>query len=481
MSISSAMLAGVTGLVSNSSALAAISDNIANSNTVGYKRVGIDFTSLVNAGATGEYAAGGVSTATQHFISQQGSLQATSSVTDLAISGNGFFVTSTKAAGLTASDPRFFTRAGSFSIDSNGYLKNAGGLYLQGWPADSNGVVTPDSANLGALVPINILQGGSTAQPTTNGAITANLNADQAISLASQHAGAGAVATPGYNADVDPATSPVIEVSMAEYANDPSTGVKPDFSITVPVSDSKGGSRNLVVDFLKSNTANQWYAEVRADPSSAVETDPNLPPGLIESGVVAFNPDGTLDVGNTTLSTTLALGASSAAAPAAGAGEGAVKWATGLGINGQTVDVDLSKLSQLSAPSSVGQVATNGTASGGISGVTINNQGVVTAVYDNGTTRTLAQIALATFPNPNGLKSAAADAYQDSLESGAVTLKTAGTAGAGSISPSSLEASTVDLSSEFTGLITTQQAYSAASKIISTADQMIQVLLGLKQ
>ena len=481
MSISSAMLAGVTGLVSNSSALAAISDNIANSNTVGYKRVGIDFTSLVNAGATGEYAAGGVSTATQHFISQQGSLQATSSVTDLAISGNGFFVTSTKAAGLTASDPRYFTRAGAFTIDQNGYLKNATGLYLQGWPADPNGQITPDSANLTSLVPINILQVGSSAQPTTSGAIDSNLNADQAISTAAQNAGAGTVATPGYNPDVNPATSPVVETSMTEYANNPATGVKPDFSITLPVSDSKGGSRNLIVDFLKSNTANQWYAEVRADPPSAVETDPNLSQGLIESGLVAFHPDGTLDTTNTTLSGTIALAASSATTPAAGSGEGTVKWATALGINGQSITVDLSKLSQLSAPSSVAGVTTNGTASGGISGVSVDNQGRVTAVYDNGTTRTLAQVALATFPNPDGLASIDGDAYQQSLASGAVTLKTAGTAGAGSISPSSLEASTVDLSSEFTGLITTQQAYSAASKIISTADQMIQVLLGLKQ
>ena len=481
MSISSAMLAGVTGLVSNSSALAAISDNIANSNTIGYKRVGIDFTSLVNAGATGEYAAGGVSTATQHFITQQGSLQATSSVTDLAISGNGFFVTSTKAAGLNASDPRYFTRAGAFTIDQNGYLKNAAGLYLQGWPADVNGAITPDSANLTSLVPINILQVGSSAQPTTSGAIDANINADQAVSTAAQKAGAGSVATPGYNADVDPATSPVVEASMTEYANDPATGVKPDFSITIPVSDSKGGSRNLIVDFLKSNTANQWYAEVRADPPSAVETDPNLSQGLIESGVVAFNPDGTLDTTNTTLSSTITLKASSATTPAGGSGEAAVKWATGLGINGQSIDLDFSKLSQLSAPSSVAGVTTNGTASGGISGVSINNQGMVTAVYDNGTTRTLAQVALATFPNPDGLASVDGDAYQQSLASGAVTLKTAGSAGAGSISPSSLEASTVDLSSEFTGLITTQQAYSAASKIISTADQMIQVLLGLKQ
>ena len=481
MSISSAMLAGVTGLVSNSSALAAISDNIANANTVGYKRVGIDFTSLVNTGATGEYAAGGVNTTTQHFVGQQGSLTATSSTTDLAISGDGFFVTSGQATKLSSSDPAYFTRAGSFTVDQNGNLKNAAGLYLQGWQADSNGNITADSANLSSLSPINILQVANTAQPTTEAAVDANINADQAITSAAQNAGAGTALAPGYNADVDPSTSPATEVSMTEYANDQSTGVKPDFSVTMPVSDSKGGTRNVVIDFLKSNVANQWYAEVRADPPSDVQTDPSLPQGLIESGIVAFNPDGTLNAGATTLSSSIGLKASSAAAPIAGAGETAAKWATNLGVNGQTVALNLTKLTQFSAASSVTQVTSNGTASGGISGVSINNQGIVTAVYDNGTTRRLAQVALATFPNEDGLHSVDGNAFQQSINSGALTLKSAGSAGAGTISPSSLEASTVDLSSEFTGLITTQQAYSAASKIITTADQMIQELLSTKQ
>ena len=85
MSISSAMLAGVTGLTSNASALAAISDNIANSNTVGYKRVAVQFSSLVNTGSGSDYAAGGVTSSTQQFVATQGTLQATASPTDLAI------------------------------------------------------------------------------------------------------------------------------------------------------------------------------------------------------------------------------------------------------------------------------------------------------------------------------------------------------------------------------------------------------------
>jgi flagellar hook protein FlgE len=474
------MLAGVTGLTSNSSALAAISENIANSNTVGYKEVGVDFDSLVNASDTGDYSAGGVTTTTQQYVTQQGSLQSTSQVTDLAISGNGFFVTSNTPS-PTSDSPTYFTRDGDFTVNADGYLQNDSGLYLEGWPADSNGDINVDSANLSSLQPINILQVASEAQPTTSASVDANLNAAQTVSSAAQNAGAGTASAPGYDADVNPSTTPATAVSMAEYDNNPATGVAPDFTITVPVSDSQGGTRNLQIDLLKSNVANQWYAEVVADPPSDVQTDPDLPQGLVESGIIAFNPDGTINTADTTLSSSITLGASSAATPTAGAGESAAKWATGLGVNGQTVNLDLSQLTQLSAASSVTQVTANGTASGSISGVSISDSGVVTAVYDNGTTRTLAQVALATFPNEDGLTAVNGNAYQQSINSGALTLKAAGTGGAGTISPSSLESSTVDLSQEFTSLITTQDAYSAASKVITTADQMIQQLLSIQQ
>ena len=470
MSISSALLAGVTGLVSNSSVLAAISDNISNANTVGYKRVSVDFASLVNTGSASDYAAGGVTTSTQQFVTTQGTLQSSSSPTDLAISGNGFFVTTGRGAGLTPFDPRYFTRAGAFSVDQSGYLKNAAGLYLQGWPATVNGVVTPDSANLTSMVPINIEQVANIAEPTTTGAVQGNLNSDQIVNANIAN----------YNSDLNPA-APAGAVNMAQYALDPTTGIKPDFSITVPISDSKGGQRNLVIDYLKSSTPNQWFAEVRADPATDVVTDPNLTPGLICSGIVAFNPDGTIDKASTTLPVTITLGPSNAPAPAAGSGESAVVWGPSLGVKGQSIDVDLGGISQFSSTSAVTNVTTDGTAFGSLAGVSIDTSGNVTAVYANGTTRKIAQVAIATFPNPDGLKSVNGDAYQVSLASGAFTLKPPGAAGAGTIAPSSLEASTVDLSSEFTGLIVTQRAYSASSKIITTADQMLQELLTIKQ
>src|SRR5215469_4000111 len=186
MSINSAMLAGVTGLTANASALAATSDNIANVNTVGYKLNLTNFSDLVTAASAQDYSAGGVTTSTTAFVTQQGLLQSTSSPTDLAISGSGFFVTTQTPADVSATAPRLFTRAGSFTVDSQGYLKNSAGLYLQGWLADTNGNITTDPSNIALLQPINVSTVGGAAGATTQAAVNANLNAGETISAASE-------------------------------------------------------------------------------------------------------------------------------------------------------------------------------------------------------------------------------------------------------------------------------------------------------
>src|SRR5215217_5308116 len=122
MSINSALLAGVSGLVANSSALAAISDNIANVNTIAYKRNQVSFANVVTSqGVKGRYSAGGVQAVPRQFVSQQGLIQSSGSATDLAISGDGFFVVTDKGSGLTPADVRKFTRQGSFSVDAEGF------------------------------------------------------------------------------------------------------------------------------------------------------------------------------------------------------------------------------------------------------------------------------------------------------------------------------------------------------------------------
>jgi flagellar hook protein FlgE len=469
--INSAMLAGVTGLTANSAALASISDDIANVNTVGYKANDTQFSDLVTNSAGSGYASGGVQALTTQNVSQQGVLQAASSPTDLAISGQGFFVTSQSAASPSSTNSPLFTRAGAFTPNSQGYLVNAAGLYLQGWQADTNGNVTTDPSNLSLLQPINVSTITSVAVPTSQVTINANLQSSTAVSQAAQDA--GGAATDAYSA-----TSAT--TSMAAYtASGGTTGTKPDFTMQIPLSNTEGGTQTVQVDFLKSSTANQWYAEVVAVPANSVKMGSGLISGQIATGVVAFTSTGAFDSTNTTLPTSLSFGASNAAAP----GAGAVNWAASLGIGAQTVALNLNSasggLSQNDSVSNVTSINANGTPSGTLTSVQVDQSGNVTAVFSNGVTRKIAQVAIATFANPDGLTAVSGDAYQVSLASGNYNLKTAGNGGAGTISPSNLESSTVDLSAEFTNMITTQRAYSASSKIITTADSMLQDLISI--
>jgi flagellar hook protein FlgE len=560
MSINSAMLAGVSGLLANSSSLAAISDNIANVNTVGYKRSSANFSSMVTSQSkNGSYSAGGTSAKTHQFISQQGLSQATSSNLDLSISGSGFFVTTEKPEGLTATDTRSFTRAGSFQLDNLGYLQNDAGLYLQGWLADPvTGLITTDPSDLSRLSSINVATVGGAAEKTTRAGINANLRSEQTVSAAANAkvtkssvpetpaatpavdytvsyspsgvgnqysvsvSRAGTVVSTG-TATYDPTTgaltgyvptgasAPVTTLtsggqtvdladlgmttkadavaagaydpatnSMSDYALDPTKGVKPDFEIQVPVSDSKGGQRTITLSLIKGPGPNEWYAELRAKPGD-LDNNAN---GLISSGKITFTTDGKLastgGLFGTTSPTSISIGASDPAATGTGP-----RWADGLGIDSQDIQIDLANaaggLTQFNSQSVVQSVNTNGTAFGNLTNIEVDDQGYVSAIFDNGVTRRIAQVAIATFSNPDGLKAVNGNAYRVTNESGNYSLKAPGEGGAGVIAPSTLEASTVDLSTEFTGLITTQRAYSACSKIITTADQMLEELLSIKR
>ncbi|MBJ7510935.1 MAG: flagellar hook protein FlgE [Brevundimonas aurantiaca] len=591
MSLNSAMLAGVSGLAANSAALAAISQNIANVNTVGYKRSQGEFQTLVNSQTRtgGSYSAGGVMSATRSFVSQEGQLQRTTENTDLAVSGQGFFVTTTQAENVGATDTRLFTRAGAFRVDNLGYLKNSAGLYLQGWPVDSNGDISTDPSDLSRLRSINIGQVGGTAEPTTRVQINANLRSTQTVSsaaAANRYNGVDDAATPPVEHDVDvsyvrtgantyqvtiktgitkitgtatyaagaltgftptagsngsaTATATALTItptsgtppvagtpfainfadigmstdgvaktkydpsanSMAMYnaEDDNPVGVKPDFKMNIPVSDSKGGQRNLEIRFLKSAEPNQWYAEVVAVPASDVVTGAPYSHGQIKTGLIAFTPSGRLDI-ETMQAWPAGKGLfddpeqaslnflesdpNNTIDPADPSDDGKVKWADGLGIAAQTVTLDLNTsaggLSQLNTASVVQSTVTNGTAFGNLSEITIDEGGFVTAIFDNGVMRRIAQVAIATFPSPDSLKEVSGNAYAVSLESGTYNLKAAGTGGAGKVAAQQLESSTVDLSAEFTGLITTQRAYSASSKIITTADEMLAELINIKR
>ncbi len=481
MSLNSAMQTGVTGLTAFSTALTTISNNIANVNTTGYKTRLTDFQDIVTGNTTyNSNNSGGVSAVSRQTVTSTGTLTATNSNLDLAVDGQGFFVVSQDTSQVSTTNSVLFTRDGSFQTDDNGNLINSAGYYLEGWPVNADGSVTADSSDLTKLQTINISNIGGTAEATTQVAVNANLDST--------------TTTATYDEGTYDSTSPTASMSVYDASATPVVGTKPDVEISIPVSDSQGGQQTLTMSLLKTG-ANTWAYEIWspnvADASgNTISNGGGL--GQVQTGTLVFNSDGTL---NTSLSTSddmttsppttggaynpsLVLGASGST--------DSPRWADSLGVAGQTVGVSLgdsanSGLTQDASDSITNSVTSNGTAFGNLTKVTVGKDGMVTAVFDNGVTRNIAQVALATFVNANGLTAVSGNAYQVSRDSGTYSLRTPGSGGAGNISPSSLEASTVDLSQEFTDLITTQRAYSASSKIITTADQMMQELLSIKQ
>ena len=171
----------------------------------------------------------------------------------------------------------------------------------------------------------------------------------------------------------------------------------------------------------------------------------------------------------------------------------AIEWANGASdmtdnyyessqINLYIGDVNTANgLTQLAGNFATNYVNQDGAKYGNYTGVSVSKDGIVTAIFDNGETRAIAQIPLATFVDVNSLEALTGNAYIETTSSGNATLRTAGEGGAGVISSSALEQSTVDIAEEFTDMITTQRAYSAASKIITTADSMLEELLTIKR
>jgi len=446
MSIYTALRAGVSGLSANSSALAVISDNIANVNTVGYKRGAVDFSALVNAqNSRTTYNAGGVLPKTRTMVTLQGSLEQSRSPIDFAISGEGFFIVSENNQQLTNGGKVLFTRAGSFTIDAKGFMVNAQGMFLQGWPVGSDGAVSSSPTSLSAIEPINVASVGGLAEPTENVGINANLNSDQVEA-----------------AEDDPLT-PLIDEGY--NAGDMALGnIGPHFETSLEIYDSLGAARTVAFAFLKTGP-NEWQVEAYARPATNINGGAATG-GLLAVGVINFNTNGTVNT---------VTGTIGAAFP--------IDWDASLGAdNTQEVTIDLStSLTQNANSFGVTTVLVDGVPPGDLVGLILEDDGFLTAQFSNGRSRSLYQIPVATFLNPNGLQADVGGTFRNTLESGLYNINKASAGGAGSIESGVLEGSNVDLASEFTNLITTQRAYSAASRIITTADQMLEELINIKR
>ena len=252
MSLYGALNIGVAGLSANSKALSATSSNIANVNTVGYKNQTTNFSSFLTASGLGGASAGVTSVVGQR-VTAQGLPTVTSSATDMSITGNGFFVV---VPDPSATGAQQYTRAGSFTPDENGNLKNPNGMYLLGWKLDSMGAIPTNTGDL-SLVNINSLAGK--AQATTTLGLQANL---QSSSVAEGTYVAGQMT---------------------------SGAVTPEFVRTINIFDSQGGSQPITFSFVKT-AANTWAYETTYAGDAA-----NLSaPGSMHNGTITFNTDGSL-------------------------------------------------------------------------------------------------------------------------------------------------------------------------------------------
>jgi flagellar hook protein FlgE len=429
MSLFGALITGVSGLNAQSQALNTTSSNIANVDTVGYKASDTDFWTVLSSTLGGDDSQQGVLAATTQNVSQQGLLQTASSPTDLAVSGNGFFVTGSTAS---AAQPLFYTRAGNFSTDSSGNLVNAAGYYLLGYPITTNGATTATSTTLS---PVNLANVSGKAEASANMSLQANLQS-------------------------------TATVDSTYTTGDMANGVvTPDFTQTIDVYDSQGGTQPLSLSFIKTG-ANTWAYEVSYEGNSSNITSANP----IATGTMSFNSDGTL------------ANANDASTPPTGSISVSIPWSAASGLGAQTLSVNMGTVNssngvtQYAGPSTLSGSTVDGALFGSLSGVTVGTDGIVTAQYSNGLSQNLYQLPLATFANPDGLTAVSGTAYSASTASGAAMLNSPNAGGAGAIESSELEASTVNIDTEFTNLITTQNAYSAAARIVTTADQMLQTL-----
>lgn len=435
MSMSSAMSAGVSGLAANSTRLATISDNIANSGTYGYKRMETEFDAFVlNQNQVGGlHSAGGVRASTYRDIMDGGALETTSHPLDIAVSGRGMLpVTSVVDLDNGFQElPFMMTRTGAFRTDESGILRTESGLALLGWPAQPDGtvpVVGRDS--MGALEPVRIPDHQTAGDPTTEIHLGVNLPAAQA-----NPTGTG---------------DPLPTLSVEYFGN-------------------LGTSEALTIDFTPvTGVANTWTMDVH---DTATE-----PATLVGSYQLTFDntPANGGSIATVTTITGPAYDAVSGTIPVGVSGGGTIDMFVGtpLGTSG---------LRQLSASFSPTNVSKNGSPVGRLSSVDIDEDGYIKATYDTGFVKTLYQVPLVDVPNPNGLISLDAQAFKISQTSGSFFLWDAGDGPTGSILGYAREASTTDVAEELTHLIQTQRAYSSNAKIIQTVDEMLQETTNIKR
>lgn len=419
MSLYGMMRTGVSGMNAQANRLSTVADNIANSGTTGYKRSSTEFSSLIIPSTGGNYTSGGVTTTVRTSISQQGDLKYTTSGSDLAINGNGFFVVE------NSSGTPFLTRAGSFVPDGEGNLVNAAGFYLMGY-SFAAGPPAATANGFGGLERVSIAQQELLAVPSTQGTFTANLPVDADT--------------------VAPASLP-----SANAANATATQ-----KTSLVVYDNLGSEVMLDIHYTKTG-ANTWEIAVFNQAGAAPGAPfPYAPGSLLATQTLTFN--------GTTGALTSPAGGVNIAVP-----------------NGGAFNIDLSKMTQLGMEYTELKVEANGNAPSGIESIEIGSDGTMYAQYKNGSFRELYRIPLADVPSPDMLTALPGNVYSPSADSGDLQIGFPGSGGLGAMLSGALENSNVDIAEELTNMIESQRSYTANSKVFQTGADLMDILVNLKR
>jgi flagellar hook protein FlgE len=426
MTISSSLNAGVAGLNANASRLGAISDNIANSSTFGYRRVETSFESLVVSDGGATFAAGGVRANTQRLIDQGGSLVSTSNPTDLAVRGRGFLpvALSSDVAVANGNPQMLLTATGSFRTDSTGRLVTESGLVLLGWPANADGTVPafPRDTSQG-LEPVQINVNQLTGEPTTS----INLG----INLPATETEAGGNGTPQ-------------QLSVEYFDNlGRSETIQIAFTPTVPAD----------------GTSNEWTVTLS---DSA------------QDGALVGEYRLTFDDARTTGGTLLDVADVSGGAYDPATGRVIVNVESGpieINIGRPGTSEGLTQLSNSFAPLAITK---DGSPVGNMTSAEVDENGFVHATFDTGASRVIYQVPLVDLPNPNGMRSLDQQTFLPSNESGSFFLWDAGDGPTGDMVSFARQESATDIARELTDMIQTQRAYSSNANVIQTVDEMLQ-------
>jgi flagellar hook protein FlgE len=398
----------LSGLTASNSALDITSNNIANSNTIGFKSSDVEFADVYSSGAVNlnsATAGEGVRLAASEQQFTQGNISTTAGALDLAISGNGFFT-------LNGPNGDVYTRNGQFSEDASGNVVSASGQYLQVYPPLANG-----GFNTGALSNLNLNTAQSAPVATSTGNVILNLPSNASV----------------------PTQTPFSPTNSNTYTQSTSTTVY----------DSLGNSFPATLYFSQSTTPDQWTVNMTVN------------------GTVVGTPQ-TLTFSNTGAQTL-----------PAGGGLTFAGFKPPDGAQTMSTTFNFAQSTQYGTQFGVTSITQNGYTTGQLSTVSIDSSGIVSAVYTNGRSTQLGQLAIANFPNPQGLQQLGNTNWAQTFSSGTPVQGTANSAGFGSVQSGALESSNVDLTTELVNMITEQRAFQANAQVITTADQMSQTVIGI--